>query len=250
MAQTLVAHEQPIQKIFGDDYVFSIPDYQRPYAWTPEQARELIDDLLGFIEVNPGPVAEMPSYFLGSIVLIKGDSPEADVVDGQQRLTTLTLLLAAIRANIEVKLRGNITKRLYEEGDPLTGTTDRFRLTLRERDSEFFQQYVQKESGFGDLLKLETALTDSRVNLRDNARLFQHRIATLSENQRIELASFILQRCYIVVVASSDETSAFRIFAVLNSRGLDLTATDILKAKLIGAIPEPLRDTYTAKWED
>jgi hypothetical protein len=119
MAQTLVAHEQPIQKIFSDDYVFSIPDYQRPYAWTPDEARELIDDLLGFIEVNPGPVSEMPSYFLGSIVLIKGDSPVADVVDGQQRLTTLTLLLAAIRANVGVKLSSKITKRLYEEGDEL-----------------------------------------------------------------------------------------------------------------------------------
>jgi uncharacterized protein with ParB-like and HNH nuclease domain len=229
MAATLVAQEQPIQKLFSDDYVFRIPDYQRPYAWTPEQARELIDDLLGFIEVNPGPVSGMPTYFLGSIVLIKADLPSADVVDGQQRLTTLTLLLAAIRANVETKLRGNITRRLYEEGDELTGTADRFRLTLRERDSEFFQRYVQRDNGFGDLLKLETALSDSQKNLRDNARLFQTRLAVLTDSRRIELASFILQRCYIVVVASSDETSAFRIFAVLNSRGLDLTATDILK---------------------
>jgi Protein of unknown function DUF262/Protein of unknown function (DUF1524) len=250
MAQTLVAHEQPIQKIFSDDYVFSIPDYQRPYAWTTEEARELIEDLLGFIEATPGQVSEMPSYFLGSIVLIKGDSPKADVVDGQQRLTTLTLLLAAIRANIDIKLRSNITKRLYEEGDPLTGTDDRFRLTLRERDAEFFKQYVQKENGFENLLKLESALTDSRKNLRDNARLYQSRLQTLSEKQRVELASFVLQRCYIVVVASSDETSAFRIFAVLNSRGLDLTAPDILKAKLIGGVPEQLRDSYTVKWEE
>jgi hypothetical protein len=109
---------------------------------------------------------------------------------------------------------------------------------------------VQRDNGFGDLLKLETALSDSQKNLRDNARLFQTRLAVLTDSRRIELASFILQRCYIVVVASSDETSAFRIFAVLNSRGLDLTATDILKAKLIGAIPASLRDTYTAKWEN
>ena len=139
MAQTLVAHEQPIQKIFSDDYVFHIPDYQRPYSWTTEQARELIDDLLTYVEANPGQVSEMPPYFLGSIVLIKGDSPNADVVDGQQRLTTLTLLLAAIRANVDAKHGANITKRIYEEGDTLTGTADRFRLTLRERDAEFFQ---------------------------------------------------------------------------------------------------------------
>ena len=79
-------------------YVFSIPGYQRPYSWTTEQAQELLDDLTGFMRDRSDPVAEMPPYFLGSIVLIKRtDSPMAEVIDGQQRLTTLTLLLSAIR---------------------------------------------------------------------------------------------------------------------------------------------------------
>lgn len=250
MARTLVAHEQAIQKIFSDDYIFSIPDYQRPYSWTTEQARELFEDLLGFVQANPGPVAEMPTYFLGSIVLIKGDSPDADVVDGQQRLTTLTLLLAAVRANVNQNLRSQITKRLYEEGDTFAGTADRFRLTLRDRDAEFFQKYVQRDGGFGDLLKLEAGLVDSRRNLRDNARFFQQRLDGMDEAQRVELAQFILQRCYLVTVSTPDQDSAYRIFSVLNSRGLDLSATDILKAKIIGAIPETQRDGYTRKWED
>jgi len=251
MAKTLVAHEQAIQKVFSDDYVFSIPDYQRPYSWTTEQARELLEDLLGFVEANPGSVAEMPTYFLGSIVLIKAESPEADVVDGQQRLTTLTLLLAAIRANISnEKQRNQITKRLYEEGDTFAGTEDRFRLTLRERGAEFFQKYVQRDGGFGDLLKLEAGLVDSRQNLRDNARLFQTRLESMAESMRVELAQFILQRCYLVIVSTADEDSAYRIFSVLNSRGLDLSATDILKAKIIGGIADKQRDGYTRKWED
>jgi hypothetical protein len=249
MPQTLTAQEQPIQKVFSDDYVFRIPDYQRPYSWTPEEARDLLDDLLGFIEANPSNVPDMPPYFLGSIVLIKGESPASEVVDGQQRLTTLTLLLAAIRANVDPKLKANITRRLYEQGDELTGTADQFRLTLRDRDREFFQQYVQRDSGFNDLLNLETGLSDSRTNLRDNARLFQERLRALAEARRVELAAFILQRCFVVVVCASDEASAFRIFAVMNSRGLDLTATDILKAKIVGAIPEAIRDPYTSKWE-
>ncbi|HXC40262.1 MAG TPA: DUF262 domain-containing HNH endonuclease family protein [Burkholderiales bacterium] len=250
MAKTLVAHEQPVQKIFSDEYVFRIPDYQRPYSWTPDQARELLDDLLGFTQANPGPVIDMPTYFLGSIVLIKGDSPDSDVVDGQQRLTTLTLLLAAIRANVDQKLQSLITKRLYEQGDTFTGTEDRFRLTLRERDAEFFKKYVQLEGGFPELLKLEASLVDSRLNLRNNARLFQEKLEKMKEEMRVELAQFILQRCYLVVVATPDENSAYRIFSVLNSRGLDLTATDILKARIIGGIAESNRERYTAKWED
>ncbi len=92
MPTTLVAHEQPVSRIFSNDYVFRIPPFQRPYAWTPQQAIELFDDLADFMKGHACEVKEMPPYFLGSIVLIKKDNvPNADVVDGQQRLTTLAL---------------------------------------------------------------------------------------------------------------------------------------------------------------
>ena len=90
MPTTLTAHEQPISRIFSNDYVFKIPSYQRPYAWKIDQAGDLFDDLIGFMKGQRGEVEDLPPYFLGSIVLIKSDiSPDADVVDGQQRLTTL-----------------------------------------------------------------------------------------------------------------------------------------------------------------
>lgn len=250
MAATLIAHEKQILKVFSDDYVFRIPDYQRPYSWTTEQARELFEDLYGCVSANSGPVASMPAYFLGSIVLIKGDAPAADVVDGQQRLTTLTLLLSALRANMPPGLRPLITNRIYEQGDRFAGTQDRFRLTLRDRDAEFFQKYVQREDGFQNLLQLDSALPDSQRNLRDNALHFQEQINELNSAEREALVGFIIQQCYLVVVATPDQDSAYRIFSVLNSRGLDLSATDILKAKIIGALPEAQRESYTKKWED
>ena len=251
MAKTLVAHEQSISKIFSDDYVFRIPSYQRPYAWTTEQARDLLEDLLGFMQIDAGQVEEIPPYFLGSIVLIKADSsPNSDVVDGQQRLTTLTILLAAIRACVAPEHAAEVTPLIYEKGSAIRGTKDRFRLTLRERDSEFFQNYVQKEDGFPKLLQLSDDLKDSQANIRSNARLFKERLDTLPDNVRLRLAQFIVTQCYLVVVATPDLDSAYRIFSVLNSRGLDLAATDILKAEIIGSISETLRDAYTQKWED
>ena len=117
MPTSLVAHEQPVSKIFSNDYVFRIPGYQRPYAWTTEQAGDLFDDLTGFMKANEGPIDEMPPYFLGNIVLIKHENmPDADIVDGQQRLTTLTLLLSAIRNNISSHDAQDITLLLYERG--------------------------------------------------------------------------------------------------------------------------------------
>lgn len=251
MSKTLVAHEQSLSKIFSDDYVFQIPGYQRPYAWTTEQARELFEDLNGFMLGYGGAVEDMPPYFLGSIVLIKGEAnPSADVVDGQQRLTTLTILLAAIRASVTGKQAEEVTPLLYERGSAIRGTKDRFRLTLRERDRDFFQRYVQREDGFADLLRLKDCVPDSQANIRANAQLFAERLEKLPEAERLHLAQFIVTRCYLVVVATPDLDSAYRIFSVLNSRGLDLSATDILKAQVIGGIPDPHKDAYTKKWED
>jgi hypothetical protein len=250
MAKMLVAKEEKVAQLFSQEYVFRIPAYQRPYAWTTEQARELFEDLLGFLNANTGPVAEMPPYFLGSIVLIKPEgAPDCDVVDGQQRLTTLTLLLSAIRANLDAAQADNLTKLIYEKGNEILGTQDHFRLTLRDRDREFFQKYVQQEEGLPQLIKLSDLLSDSQSNLRENARLFVEELRKLAASKQLALAQFTATRCFLVVVATPDIDSAYRIFSVLNSRGLDLTATDILKAEIIGAIPVSQRNAYTTKWE-
>ena len=90
---TIKAEEKQLERIFSDDYLFQIPDYQRPYAWTTEQCGELLDDLLTAASEDKD-----SSYFLGSIVLIKdpNEAPAA-IVDGQQRLTTLTILFCVLR---------------------------------------------------------------------------------------------------------------------------------------------------------
>lgn len=252
MSRTLVAHEQPISKIFGEDYVFSIPGYQRPYSWTTEQAGELLEDLLGFMQANPGSLSDAPPYFLGSIVIIKKEVvPDATVVDGQQRLTTLTILLAAIRALASTdQARKDISSLIYEQGNAIRGTENQYRLTLRDKDQEFFREYVQHDDGISRLERLTDTLSDAKDNMRKNACLLLTRLRLLTEAERTRLAIFISTRCYLVTVATPDIDSAYRIFNVLNSRGLDLSATDILKAQIIGAIPPGQRDAYTRKWED
>lgn len=92
MTKKISGAEYPLAKIFSSDFDYIIPPYQRPYAWTPTQAGELFSDLYDFYTKEKD-----DTYFLGSIVLIKEEGkPQAEVIDGQQRLTTLTLLLAAL----------------------------------------------------------------------------------------------------------------------------------------------------------
>ncbi len=252
MSHTLTAKEQSLAKIFSDDYVFTIPGYQRPYAWGRDQAQELLDDLLGALTSAPAQLSDAAPYFLGSIVLIKAEAtPEAIVVDGQQRLTTLTLLLSAIRATVgDDELQKDITGCIYEKGSLVKGTQARYRLLLRERDRDFFRQYVQHENGLPALAQLNTVLPDSQRRLRNNAQVFMGGLARLTQTQLVRLVQFVITRCYLVTVATPDMDSAYRIFGVLNSRGMDLSATDILKAEIIGGIEPALRDTYTKKWED
>lgn len=92
MGNKITGKEYQLSKIFSKEFNYYIPAYQRPYAWTEEETETLFDDLLDFYQTE-----KVDNYFLGSIVLIKDeDKPKADVIDGQQRLTTLTILIAVI----------------------------------------------------------------------------------------------------------------------------------------------------------
>jgi hypothetical protein len=238
----------PIKKVFSNEYVFTIPLFQRSYAWTSEQAGELLEDLLMFIDDSNGPINE---YFLGSIVLIKGDDSDARVVDGQQRLTTLTILLAVLRALLP-ELAGNLTPFIHQEANPLTGDDATYRLKLR-RDKDFFGEYIQTEGGILQIERLDPATLseESQKNMQENTLLFLKRLRECSEEQLCRLANAIITQCYLVVVSTPSFDSAYRIFSVLNNRGLNLTAGDILKAEILGNIPRGVQEEeYAKKWED
>ncbi len=243
------AAERPVGDVFSDEFRFSIPRYQRPYAWTTEQAGEMFDDLL--LAGTSGAEADPEPYFLGSIVLVKAENdPQAEVVDGQQRLTTLTILLSALREHVSVEFAGSLDGRIFQKGDPIKGTIDQPRLTLRDRDHEFFEKHVQSRAGISSVGDLATdGLPDSRRNFVENARLFLRRLAALETDVCDRLARYVALHTYLVTVSTQDFESAYRIFTVLNERGLDLTHTDILKSEIIGQIPEQHQEQYTARWE-
>src|SRR6266571_3841791 len=154
--------EHPIKKIFCDDFVFTIPLYQRPYSWTTEESEEMLQDLLRAMDGPEETIEELSPYFLGSIVLIKGDEPDAQVIDGQQRLTTLTMLLSALRSLIKSDYAEGLTAFLCEKGNVVTGTPTRYRLTLRKQDANFFKTYIQNENGIEELEELQEVVSESQ----------------------------------------------------------------------------------------
>jgi hypothetical protein len=250
---TIQGSEYPLHKVFSDEFDFEIPLYQRPYAWTTEHATELFDDLHTSINSDHMPIGELDPYFFGSIVLIKTrELPSSEIIDGQQRLTTITILLAALRETIEDQEFGKgLTSFLYSEGSKVLGTDNRYRLRLRQRDEMFFREHIQIPGGIARLQPLDPAqLTDSQQRIRENALVLSQKVTALSDEMRQRLAQFVVQRCYLVVVSTPNMDSAYRIFSVLNDRGLDLSHTDILKAELIGKMPDGEQAAYTKRWED
>jgi len=242
--------EFPLAKIFSSDFDYTIPTYQRPYAWNEVQAGELLSDLLDFCKNE-----QEDTYFLGSIVLIKEEGrPHAEVIDGQQRLTTLTILLAALTSLFSGELRVDFENYIREPGRASQGLKPKPRLTLRERDRKFFEDYIQGLK-FDELIALDAAKleNESQRNIRRNAELILQRLDAAFGKDAVrlcEFGAFLVQRCFLVSVATPSQQSAFRVFSVLNSRGMDLLPTDIIKSDVIGSITASLQDQFTETWEE
>lgn len=250
MSKKISGAEYALSKIFSSDFEYVIPSYQRPYAWTPDQAGELFEDLIAFFQAE-----QEEGYFLGSIVLIKSeDSAYSQVIDGQQRLTTLTILLAAMACANGGEDKDELRDYILEPGKKMEGILPKPRLSLRERDRTFFAKYIQGLK-LDELIDLDPASLDneSQENIRANARYFAQAVAdALPTPERLrEFVTFLLTRCYLVAVSTASQESAFRVFAVMNSRGLDLQPTDIIKADIIGKLKsETDRGIYNDKWEE
>lgn len=252
----ITGKEYPISDIFTSKFEYHIPSYQRPYAWEKEQAETLFDDLLDFYRNQP----KDDNYFLGSIVLIKEDDenkPLSYVIDGQQRLTSLTLFLSVVASVLnDIDARSEIEGYLSEPGKKFTGLKPQPRLFLRPKERDFFKYYIQ-EIRIEELLALKQDSpvfdTEAKKHIRINCQAFKDRLEQNFKPDSEEFENFIqfvLTRCYLISVMTPSQTSAFRVFSVMNSRGLDLLPIDIFKADIIGEIPADLQNAYTLKWED
>lgn len=250
MSNKITGKEYPLSKIFSADFEYHIPGYQRPYAWTEEETGILFDDLYEFFQTEA-----VDNYFLGSIVLIKDENkPYADVIDGQQRLTTLSILFSVMANSFHTEAyRNNCKKYLQEEGNILEGIAAQPRIFLHDWDQDFFSKYIQ-DIQLDALVQIDpvTLDTEAKRHIQKNCTVLREKFGEVfnDENDLLKFTQFILTRCFLVVVSTPNQESAFRVFSVMNSRGLDLLPTDIIKSMTIGKLPKDEEQKYTEKWEE
>ena len=266
--ERLKAEEIKVGNLFRQ-FIFKIPIYQRPFSWTEEHFRRLVDDVMDALE------GKEDHYFLGSIILKRIDDVKYEVVDGQQRITALIILLAVARDIIKgieglytvddatreelKKLRKILQDYIYQPEDPLMVIPETMRLEPWRDLKEILKNYIYTE---GQTKKLIQDVESGRIKYADKqspmfhlyeaVKTFYEFYEGFSDIDRLKkFLQYLLSHVYVVYVRTDTRTSAFRLFNVLNTRGLPLTAADILKSVNLEAVEdESKRNEYATLWRN
>ncbi len=232
---------------------FEIPLYQRPFSWNEENFQELVDDIRDAID------SQEENYFLGTILLkAEEDGITYEIVDGQQRLTSLIVLLAVFgdyANNPEVK--EDIKACLVQRGLRIGGIPTRERIRVWRDLEKNFSEYIYKDRGTVRFLedfnskRIKYPDKDSPVyHLYEAIKTFRDFAEELNEKELIMFLEYLLTGVYFVRIITDNRSSAFRLFNVLNTRGLPLSAADVLKSMNLEFVPEERREDYFKKWRE
>jgi len=249
--------QKTIMLLFSDKKSdFLIPDYQRPYAWEETQCQTLWDDIFSFAfpDNNCDKFDSNEEYFLGSIVTFENDNNKKEVIDGQQRLTTLMLLLRAFYAkfgNMQDEKSKSTQKRISQ----CLWKTNEFgeaNLNVLKIDSEVATDNDKDE--FLDILKTGNVSKEQKSNYAKNYRFFQEKIDSfLNEypSYFAYLPARILGNCILLPVEAESQDTALRIFSTLNDRGLPLSDADIFKAQFYKYYSaKRARESFIEQWKE
>jgi len=228
------------------DRLLAVPIYQRSYAWTSEEISEYWSDLRSAFTES---VAE---YFLGTIVLTRQGKPPRDtIIDGQQRLATTSILLAALRdafRNRTDSRRADIVQKDFLSTSDLASAAEVSRISLNSEDAYFFEQRIVAGQTTPEPTK------PSHKLIIDAYQYFSEQISKLANDAGPEWTTrltqwveFLRLRLKAIILVVPTEADAFLIFETLNDRGADLTIADLLKNYLFGhagAKLDPVRDGW------
>lgn len=239
----MLRHHRPVEigtKVEGvghllSDRLLAIPDYQRAYSWDEDEVSELWKDLEAALRDGAS------EYFLGSVVTTQAPGePRHQVIDGQQRFATVSLLYAVLRdifASRSDERAGEIEREVLFKQNLVTRVREP-RIVLNAEDNEIFRQLTLERADARTLI----ATQDSHRKLISAFRYFEEKFTELIDGcgpdqwqaPLLNWYTFVLQSARVIEVSVSDESRAFIIFETLNDRGLNLSTADLLKNHLFG----------------
>jgi len=233
-------------EMIGNGKSYRVPPYQRDYSWSEEEWEDLWNDI---VELRPYP---KDRHYLGALVVEGKSDREFLIIDGQQRLATLSLLALAVIARLRTmaddgidpeanRERGQeLRNRFIGEKDPAS-LTESSRLYLNDTDNDFYQDYmvqIKRPLNPQGLPRSNRLLWDcfryfvERLNDPEELRADGQAVASL-------LSETVSRQLLFILISVDDELNAYTVFETLNARGLELTTTDLLKNYLFSRIRVP-----------
>lgn len=252
----LTVDQKSIRELLSDKRAdFLIPDYQRPYAWGEDECATLWDDLFAFAFPNDDyeQFDRSDEYFLGPVVTFKNDDGKLEIIDGQQRLTTIMLLLRAFYdkfANMKdkqsVRIRATIAECVWKTDEFDYPDTDCLKI-----DSEVASDSDKDE--FLAILRTGAVEKGWRSPYASNFAFFQRKISELVNEwptYTVYLATRILNNVILLPIEAESQDTALRIFSTLNDRGLPLSDADIFKSQFYKYFSSLGRkDEFITRWK-
>lgn len=241
----------------GREEPFLVPDYQRPYSWGEEEIVTLFNDLLLFTEgdVSKKNKNSNDTYFLGTVISFKNENGEQEIIDGQQRITSLFLLLRAIYTKLKTfSKKTNLYDELLSEIEPIL-----WKNVIKSEGAVknvLISSSVINDEG-NNILKgiLENGVTKDEANDRYslNYTLFQRLFDGLVyENPGLmfEFVRYVLNRTLICPIITESQEGALNIFSTLNTRGMPLSESDIFKAKIYNFLDDSQKNRFIERWKE
>lgn len=258
MATEIKCEKKVIREIFNMWYC--IPDYQRAYVWDTDQVRDLLDDTISAYREN-----KEAQYFLGSMVLKINEKSENNVsyteyelLDGQQRITTVFLILACMRDMLTdyPQYQNSLAGFVYQAEDAILQQPERMRIIFNIRSDvrDFVNEHIKPLHGTCDsaLLKDRMQAKDVNISIRNmaNAMRVAHEFLEENKSEIIGYLSYFLNKVLMIYVATEELQDAFQLFTVLNNRGVKLSSSDILKAENLKELSAADRTSWATRWEE
>ena len=257
MANNIEVNKQSVVDLLksGKEHPFVIPEYQRPYAWGDDEINTLFDDIWEFSIERTKPDGPK-TYFLGSIVSFENEKGEKEIIDGQQRITSLFLLLRAVYSKLEqeenktdevLNFITKINPALWLE-DELTGKVDKSKILLRsdvatDHGNEILRSILEK----GETQK------GAKENYSRNYNKFIELYEQKAVDNGLHMFQFInalLNYAILLPITADNQDTALTIFSTLNNRGLPLSDADIFKSIIYKQLDAQGKTDFAKKWKE
>ena len=252
MATTIEVNKSSIKELLmtGTKEKFLIPEYQRPYAWTDDQIYTLFEDLVEYTNNQ-----NESSYFLGCIVSFSNENKEQEIIDGQQRITTLFLLLRAIHRKLQKMSDSKEKDNFIRQIEPAIWKIDEL-TSVADYSSVLIESKVL-EAEYNQML--ENILKSGEADDKSKDRYSQNYISIIglldkyANDEPLNFYRFInnvLNKTIVLPIKADTQETALTIFSTLNDRGLPLSDADIFKAKIYNKLSEKNKAKFVDEWKN